>query len=212
MQDQDTQIFLGIADLISQADFKSSCDEFYQKNQDKFEDTEENKLEYTNIYTEYVYILEQMIEANLLEKFSNDQIEAFYGTFKDNLARYEKLNPEAVDTLFSFVDFDAFKKNILLSKNFLDENYDKKNRTELEVVSDINQNEALFKELISEDVNDPKYGWYKSLEQKEKDGYSAVIHQRPVKGKTLNVARCESITKGVKMETFKKVFEDYPKY
>ena len=117
-----------------------------------------------------------MIEANLLEKFSNDQIEAFYGTFKDNLAKYEKLNPEAVDTLFSFVNFDSFKKNILLSKNFLDENYDKKNRTELEVVSDINQNEALFKELISEDVNDPKYGWYKSLEQKEKDGYSAIIH------------------------------------
>lgn len=29
-----------------------------QKNMDKFEDTEENKLEYTNIYTEYVYILE----------------------------------------------------------------------------------------------------------------------------------------------------------
>ena len=113
-----------------------------------FEDTEENKLEYTNIYTEYVYILEQMIEANLLEKFSNEQIEAFYGTFKDNLGKYEKLNPEAVDTLFSFVDFDSFKKNILLSKNFLDENYDKKNRTELEVVSDINQNEALFKELI----------------------------------------------------------------
>jgi hypothetical protein len=115
---------------------------------DKFEDTEENKLEYTNIYTEYVYILEQMIEANLLEKYGNDQIEAFYGTFKDNLKEYEKLNPEAVETLFSFVDFEKFKKNIMLSKNFLDENYDKKNRTELEKVSDINENESLFKELL----------------------------------------------------------------
>lgn len=69
-----------------------------------------------------------------------------------------------MDTLFSFVDFDTFKKNILMSKNFLDETFDTKNRTELETVSDINQNEALFNELIKEDVNDPANGWYKSLE------------------------------------------------
>ncbi len=58
--------------MITQDEFKKSCDEFYEKNQDKFEDTEENKLEYTNIYTEYVYILEQMIEANLLTTFTNE--------------------------------------------------------------------------------------------------------------------------------------------
>jgi len=52
-------------------------------------------------------------------------------------------------------------------------------------------------ELLKEDINDPAHGWYKSLEQKEKDGYSAVIHLRPVKGKALNVGRCESITRGV---------------
>jgi hypothetical protein len=43
-----------------------------KKNQDKFEDTEENKLEYTNVYTEYVYILEQIIESNLLSQFTNE--------------------------------------------------------------------------------------------------------------------------------------------
>jgi hypothetical protein len=182
------------------------------KNQDKFEDTEENKLEYTNIYTEYVYILEQMIEANLLAKFTSDQIEGFYSTFKDNLHKYEKLNPEVVDSLFAFIDFEKFKKNILMSKNFLDENYDRGNRTDLEKVSDISQNEALFNQLIKEDVNDPKYGWYKSLEQKDKDGYSAVVHQRPVEGKTLNVARCQSVTKNVKFETFYEVIKNYEKY
>jgi hypothetical protein len=74
------------------------------------------------------------------------------------------LNPEVVESLFGFIDFDTFKKNILLSKNFLDENYDKKNRTEIEKISDISDNEAMFYELIKEDVNDTKLGWYKSLE------------------------------------------------
>jgi hypothetical protein len=153
-----------------------------------------------------------MIEANLLEKFSNDDIEGFYSTFKDNMGKYEKLNPEVMDTLFSFIDFEKFKKNILISKNFLNENYSKEDRTELEKVSDISENEALFNKLIMEDVNDPKHGWYKSLEQKDKDGYSAVIHQRPVEGKTLNVARNQSILKNMKMETMKHLFYDYEKY
>ena len=69
------EIFLCLADLITQEEFKSSCDAFYDQNKDKFEDTEENKLEYTNIYTEYVYILETMIETNLLQKYTNEQIE-----------------------------------------------------------------------------------------------------------------------------------------
>jgi len=36
-----------------------------KKNCETFEDTEENKLEYTNVYTEYVHILDQMIDAQL---------------------------------------------------------------------------------------------------------------------------------------------------
>lgn len=80
---------------------------------EKFEDTEENKLEYTNIYTEYVYILEQIIEATLLSKYSNEDIEAFYGTFKENLTLYKTINPEVVETLFNFIDFDQFKKSML---------------------------------------------------------------------------------------------------
>jgi len=79
-----------------------------------------------------------MIEANLLANYTNDQIEAFYGTFKDKMDGYSKLNPEAMDTLWSFVDFETFKKNNLMAKNFLNQDFDKNNRTELEAVSDIN--------------------------------------------------------------------------
>ena len=82
------EIFKDIANLVTQADFAKAQDDFFQKNQDKFEDTEENKLEYTNIYTEYVYILEEIIEINLKDKYTDDQIEEFYAAFKDNMPAY----------------------------------------------------------------------------------------------------------------------------
>ena len=115
------------------------------KNQDKFEDTEENKLEYTNIYTEYVYILEEVIEANLKQKYTDEQIENFYITFKDNMPEYQKVNPEVVDTLFGFIDFEKFKKAILLTKNMSDENYKKNERTEMVIEqSSFNDNQKAF--------------------------------------------------------------------
>ena len=70
-----------------------------------------------------------MIEANLKEQYSDEEIELFYSTFKDNLSKYEKINPEVVDTLFGFIDFEKFKKSILLHKNALDENYNRAERT-----------------------------------------------------------------------------------
>ena len=70
-----------------------------------------------------------MIEANLKEQYSDEEIELFYSTFKDNLSKYEKINPEVVDTLFGFIDFEKFKKSILLHKNALDENYNRSERT-----------------------------------------------------------------------------------
>ena len=138
---------MAIADLITQDEFKKSCDEFYLKNQDKFEDTEENKLEYTDIYTEYVYILENMIETNLHSKFSDEKIEAFYETFKVNLPEYEKLNPEVVDSLFAFIDFDKFKKNILEFKSMETKNMDLPKGVN-DKIDSFEDNEKLFHTLL----------------------------------------------------------------
>jgi len=94
-----------------------------EKNSEIFEDTEENKLEYTNVYTEYVHILDAMIDAKLKESYSEDELETFYLGFKDQIGQYEQINPEVVNTLFAFLDFDKFKKAILLFKNLANENY-----------------------------------------------------------------------------------------
>jgi hypothetical protein len=84
------EIFEGLVDIMTQQEFANSQQEFFDKNAKLFEDTEENKLEYTSIHTEYVYILDEVVEANLREKFSNDQIEAFNAGFKDHLPEYKK--------------------------------------------------------------------------------------------------------------------------
>ena len=112
----DMQIFLAIADQIAQVEFQSDSFEFFNKHIDTFEDTDDNKLEYTQVFEAYVYILEKMIEARLSASFDNSAIEEFYANFKDNMAKYEAANKDGFDTLFGFIDFDKFKANILKYK------------------------------------------------------------------------------------------------
>ena len=38
----------------------------------KFEDTEENKLEYTTVHEGYVFILKSIIDAQLKEKYTTE--------------------------------------------------------------------------------------------------------------------------------------------
>jgi hypothetical protein len=57
-----------------------------------------------------------VIVVKLEVNFSSDEIDQFYATFKDNMAKYEAEDPVAVNSLFSFIDFDKFKKSILLYK------------------------------------------------------------------------------------------------
>ena len=59
------------------------------------EDTEENKLEHTTIFNDYVCILEEIIEANLKENFTEEEIEAFFKIYYDCLdaQRMKMLGP-----------------------------------------------------------------------------------------------------------------------
>lgn len=44
---------------------------------------------------------------------SSDDIDEFYGSFVENMPRYEAEDPVTVNSLFSFIDFDKFKTSIL---------------------------------------------------------------------------------------------------
>ena len=106
---KDEAIFRAIQELMAQAEFKEASFQFFEKNKDTFEDTEENKLSHSDIHKDYIMIMEQIIEAKLKVNFSDDEVKAFYETFKDKLDSYEKIDAETVDILFGFVDFDKFK-------------------------------------------------------------------------------------------------------
>lgn len=78
---------------------------FVDKNYGVFDEEEENKHEYKQIYEDYVSIMEKNIESNLLKTFSEAEIGEFLTTFKDKMESYEYENSDTVDVLFSFIDF-----------------------------------------------------------------------------------------------------------
>lgn len=61
-------------------------------------------------------ILEEIIAAKLKEKYSEQQVEGFYLSFKDNLKKYEAENTLSVETIFGLIDFEKFKSLILRYK------------------------------------------------------------------------------------------------
>ena len=50
------------------------------------------------------------------EKFTDEDIQEFYSTFKGNLEKYEKIDVETVDVLFGFIDFEKFKEKLVTYK------------------------------------------------------------------------------------------------
>jgi hypothetical protein len=61
-------------------------------------------------------ILETIIEAKLKENFTEEEIQAFFGSFEANMKSYEQINEGTVDILFSFIKFELFKEKMLTFK------------------------------------------------------------------------------------------------
>ena len=112
----DVQIFNEVVTIVSDAKFLADQMEFFEKHYSIFEDTEENKLEYSPIYESYVYILESVIDSKLKEKFQPSETEDFYKSFKANIKTYEEINSDALDVLYGFIDFDKFKDKMVKFK------------------------------------------------------------------------------------------------
>lgn len=74
------------------------------------------------IYDEFLYSSERVIESRLKSDhgFTQQQVSAFYDALKDNLARFEETNKDTVDMLYSFIDFDKFKAQMLMIKKNLE--------------------------------------------------------------------------------------------
>lgn len=106
MNQTNIDIFKYICDYIKLEEFINAQSDYLNIHCNKFEDSEENKLEYTTVHEGYIHILETLVDAKLQQKFTEDQINDFYGDFIPNFNDYKKLNEDCCDSLMEFIDFN----------------------------------------------------------------------------------------------------------
>ena len=61
--DPNKAIFEMICELLTHVDYKNAQFDYLTKHAMKFDDEEENKLEYTTIHEGYIYLMESIIDA-----------------------------------------------------------------------------------------------------------------------------------------------------
>ena len=165
MEDINRDIYKQIGAKVMDKEFGDAQHAFFEKHMGEFVEDDENKLEYTQIHDQYIALLEQIIATDLGEKYSEEQIDAFYLAFKDNLEMFEKEDGWAYDTLWGLINFDKFKQQILTYKK------DNSALTKKEETTIENKGEADYYKYDAEDVNDPNNKWVKKMSKVEK-GYS----------------------------------------
>lgn len=199
-------MFTTISELIAGTEFQDASIQYMYKHKDVFTDDDENKLEYTTIFEEFVQILEKIIDSQLLTKFTQDQISEFYQDFALNFAEYAKIDNDAVETLFGFIDFQKFKKQMLEVKN------GEVTVSQNESNQGIGQtDESFFWSLLKEDVNDKSIGWQKKMDHKGPLSFTS--WQRPLgKGTNQILGRAEIVHKDIRMSTVLQYIKDVYKH
>ena len=94
--------------------------DFFNSKCKQFTSDEENQLIYTDIFNEYVKLIDCNIDQILLEKWNKEQLDEFYNDFKNDLKHYKDINYDVVDILFNAIDFQAFKETMLKFKSGLE--------------------------------------------------------------------------------------------
>ncbi|PNF26080.1 ADP-ribosylation factor-like protein 2-binding protein [Cryptotermes secundus] len=99
-----------IEDIFMEQNFQELQKCFMEKHWHEFEDKEENKLCYMDIFKEYIDIIEKHIETHLMMNIPNFSMEKFIEQLQ---TRRSELDGEVFEILFTFSDFTAFKEMFL---------------------------------------------------------------------------------------------------
>nr|CAD7405873.1 unnamed protein product [Timema cristinae] len=99
-----------VEDVLMDEDFLKLQKEFMEKYWHEFEDKDENKLSYMDIFKEYIEVIEKHIETSLKTKMAGFSMERFIRLLED---RKDGLEGEVFEMLFTFSDFIAFKEMFL---------------------------------------------------------------------------------------------------
>ena len=88
-----------------------------EKNVHIFDEEDENKLEYTSVYESYVGIMDDLMDHKLVVEFGEDAVQEFYKDISVEMEKYSALDQAAFNTIQSFLDFQAFKKQMMEVKS-----------------------------------------------------------------------------------------------
>lgn len=99
-----------IENIIMEEKFQHLQQSFMDKYYLEFDDSDENKLSYTPIFTEYVDLLEKHLEQQLMERIPDFDMNSFTQLL---VQHKEEVPPDIFDMLLTFTDFMAFKELFL---------------------------------------------------------------------------------------------------
>ncbi|KAM6936886.1 ADP-ribosylation factor-like protein 2-binding protein [Xenentodon cancila] len=99
-----------IADIIIDPEFEQFQKRFMDKHYMEFDDSEENKLSYTQIFNEYVDLVEKQLEQLLMARIPGFNMNTFTELL---MQRKEEVPGDIFDMLLTFTDFLAFKEMFL---------------------------------------------------------------------------------------------------
>jgi len=112
--DEFDQVVGSLQDIVLESGFEKSQNEFLDKNCSTFEDKDENKMNYMNIFKEYQDKIENFIEKRLKEGKPDLNMKDFLSQVE---SRIDEIDPQLLDMLLSFTDFQLFKEHMLAYKS-----------------------------------------------------------------------------------------------
>merc|ERR1712107_266433 len=101
------EVIGAIEDIVVDDRFQDIQHNLMEKYSHHFEDTEENKLIYTEIHQIYTTEIETYIETELSQRFTEFSMERFLHQLEENR---EVLDGDIFDLLYSLSDFLVFKE------------------------------------------------------------------------------------------------------
>merc|ERR1712023_320558 len=113
-EDDEFEVIGMMEEIIMSDKFAELQNGFGQKHYHQFEDTDENKLIYTELFEQYSESIEKFIDQELTATVENFSMERFF-TLLSNKTE-EELDGEVFDILMTLGDFSAFK-DFMLSHN-----------------------------------------------------------------------------------------------
>jgi len=184
--DEFDSIVGALQEIVSGKEFQDMVDSFTRKNCNVFEDSEENKLEYTSLFQEYTKHLETYIEKQLQSLVPGFSIEKFSSLLK---TRKDQIDEQLLELLSSFSDFQLFKEIMLSHKKSLE-------AQELEKAHKKKEAEELAKSKAKEELAKSK-AKEESAKAKEKSAKEKSAKEKSAKEKSAK-EQSSKATKGEK--------------